>query len=45
VALHRALPESRLHLIAGSGHSPNADVVDALVRAVDFMGVRRAVVA
>jgi proline iminopeptidase len=45
VALHRALPESRLHLIAGAGHSPNADVVDALVRAVDAMGARRRVVA
>jgi proline iminopeptidase len=35
LALHRAVPQSRLHLIAGAGHSPNAEVVDALVRAIE----------
>ncbi|MFW5680468.1 MAG: prolyl aminopeptidase [Pseudomonadota bacterium] len=34
-ALHRALPVARLQLVAGAGHSPNADVVDGLIRAVD----------
>jgi proline iminopeptidase len=34
-ALHRALPNGRLHLVPGAGHSPNADVVDALIRSVD----------
>lgn len=36
VALHRAVPGSRLQLVPGAGHSPNADVVDALVRAVEL---------
>jgi proline iminopeptidase len=45
VALHRALPDSRLHLIAGAGHSPNAEVVDALVRAVDDVAGRTVVAA
>lgn len=38
LALHRAVPGSRLQLVPGAGHSPNADVVDALVRAVDALG-------
>jgi proline iminopeptidase len=45
LALHRAVPESRLHLVAGAGHSPNAEVVDALVRAVDEVAGRTAVAA
>ena len=45
VRLSRAVPGSRLHLVAGAGHSPNADVVDQLVRAVDAEAVERAVVA
>ncbi|NBB68944.1 MAG: prolyl aminopeptidase [Alphaproteobacteria bacterium] len=45
VALHRAVPNSRLHLIAGAGHSPNAEVVDALVRAVDDVAGRTMVAA
>ncbi len=45
LALHRALPHSRLQLIAGAGHSPNAEVVDALVRAVEEVAGRRAVAA
>ena len=45
VALHRAVPESRLHVVPGAGHSPNAEVVDALVRAVDEVAGRAAVAA
>ena len=45
LALHRAVPESRLHLVPGAGHSPNADVVDALVRAVDEVAARGRVAA
>ncbi|TVQ34518.1 MAG: prolyl aminopeptidase [Geminicoccaceae bacterium] len=37
VALHRQIAGSRLQLIEGAGHSPNADVVDALIRAVDHL--------
>jgi len=45
LALHRAVPESRLHLVPGAGHSPNADVVDVLVRAVDDVAGRAVVAA
>ncbi len=38
LALHRAIPGSGLQLVAGAGHSPNADLIDALVRAVDGLG-------
>ncbi|MEO1090626.1 MAG: prolyl aminopeptidase [Pseudomonadota bacterium] len=50
VALHRAIGGSRLHLVPGAGHSPNADVVDRLIRAVERLvpakvPVRRSTVA
>ncbi len=35
LALHRAIAGSSFVLIQGAGHSPNADMVDALVRAVE----------
>ncbi len=35
LALHRAIAGSRLHLVPGAGHSPNADVIDTLLRAID----------
>jgi len=45
LALHRALPDSGLQIVAGAGHSPNAEVVDALVRAVEHVVNRGAVAA
>ncbi len=35
LALHRAIAGSRLHVVPGAGHSPNADVVDVLLGAID----------
>lgn len=42
VRLQRALPESRLQLIPGAGHSPDGPTVDALIRSTDRLVARYA---